>query len=48
MNEIKQYADDDGIDFVIPRMSFKQTFRSNNPIDNYRFKFFFRIWTLYD
>lgn len=28
MKDIKNYADDVGIDFVVPRISFKQTLRS--------------------
>jgi len=40
MKDIKQYADDVGIEFVVPRITSKQTLRSNyptnNPIDSFR------------
>lgn len=34
MDGVRQYADDVGINFVIPRMSSKQTLRSNYPTNN--------------
>jgi hypothetical protein len=44
MKDIKNYADDVGIDFVVPRISSKQTLRSNhntnNSIDFYRISVF--------
>jgi hypothetical protein len=44
MKDIKQYADDVGIEFVVPRITSKQTLRSNyptnNPIDYYRMSVF--------
>ncbi|KAL4142518.1 hypothetical protein QTP88_004962 [Uroleucon formosanum] len=44
MKDIKNYSDDVGIDFVVPRISFRQTLRSNhptkNPIDYYRISIF--------
>jgi len=44
MKDIKNYADDVGIDFVVSRISSKQTLRSNhpknNPIDYYRISIF--------
>lgn len=44
MDDVRQYADDVGIDFLIPRMSSKQTLRSNystnDPIDYYRISVF--------
>jgi len=44
MKDIKNYADDIDIDFVVPRISFRQTLRSNHPtkspIDYYRISIF--------
>lgn len=44
MKDIKNYADDVGIDFVVPRISLRQTLKSNhptkNPIDYYRISIF--------
>jgi len=34
MKDIKQYADEVGIEFVVPRITSKQTLRSNYPINN--------------
>lgn len=40
MKDVIHYADNVGIDIVVPRISFKQILRTNNPIDYYTISVF--------